>query len=168
MKTQCLQTNETQQYWKGKCLRSERWSRERVVLIKSLIYKRWKETRLRRGCQIELNLSADIYRKKGYFITKETCYEDYVIRLFDFLWKMQLIRTFTMVTQPIFISLAISFVLLVSTGDPRASFNSAAMPPHIRKENWPKIFQLHNEISTIQQNFVFFRYPIFSDKLECL
>jgi len=72
-----------------------------------------------------------------------------------------------MVTQPIFISLAISFVLLVSTGDPRASFNSAAMP-HIRKENWPKIFQLHNEISTIQQNFVFLRYPIFSDKLECL
>jgi hypothetical protein len=42
MKTQCIQTNEMQHYWKGKCLRSDRWSRERVVLIKSLIYKRWK------------------------------------------------------------------------------------------------------------------------------
>ena len=42
-----LQTNETQHYWKGNCLRSERWRRERVVLIKSLIYARWKETCLR-------------------------------------------------------------------------------------------------------------------------
>ncbi len=54
METQCLQANETQHYWKGKCLGSERWSRERVALIKSLIYARWKETRLR-----SLNLSAD-------------------------------------------------------------------------------------------------------------
>ncbi len=37
-----LQTNKTQHYGKGKCSRSERWSRERVVLIKSLIYGRWK------------------------------------------------------------------------------------------------------------------------------
>jgi len=63
MKTQFLQTNETQHYGKGKCLRSKRWSRERVALIKSLIYARWKETRLRRGCQIELKMSADIYYK---------------------------------------------------------------------------------------------------------
>jgi len=61
MKTQCLQTNEMQHYWKGKYLRSKRWSRERVALIKSLIYARCKETCLRRGCQIELNLSADMY-----------------------------------------------------------------------------------------------------------
>jgi len=32
---------------KGKCLRSERRSREREALIKSLIYARWKELRLR-------------------------------------------------------------------------------------------------------------------------
>jgi len=37
MKTQCLQTNETQHYGKGKCLRSRGWSRERIVLTKSLI-----------------------------------------------------------------------------------------------------------------------------------
>ncbi len=49
-----------QHYWKGKCLRSERWSRERVALIKSLIYVRCNEMHLRCGCQIELNLSADI------------------------------------------------------------------------------------------------------------
>jgi len=54
MKTQCLQTNKTQHYWKGKCL-----SRERVALIKSLIYARWKETLLRHGCQIELKMPAD-------------------------------------------------------------------------------------------------------------
>jgi len=42
MKTQWLQTNETQHNWKGKCLRSDRWSRERVAIIKSLIYARWK------------------------------------------------------------------------------------------------------------------------------
>ncbi len=60
MKTQCFQTNETQHYWKGKSLRSERWSRERVALIKSLIYTRWLETSLRCGCQIKLNLSADM------------------------------------------------------------------------------------------------------------
>jgi len=46
MKTQCLQTNETQHYGKGKCLRSEGWSRERVALIKSLIYARWKRDAL--------------------------------------------------------------------------------------------------------------------------
>ncbi len=63
MKTQYLLTNETQHYWKGKCLRSDRWSRERVALIKSLIYTRWKETRLRHCCQIELNLSADTHSR---------------------------------------------------------------------------------------------------------
>ena len=44
MKTQCLQTNQTQNYWKWrkKYLRSGRRSRERVALIKSLIYARWK------------------------------------------------------------------------------------------------------------------------------
>jgi len=47
MKTQCLKTNETQHYWKGKCLRSDRWSRERVAaLIKSLVYARWKRDAL--------------------------------------------------------------------------------------------------------------------------
>jgi len=35
---------------------------KRVELIKSLIYARWKDTRLRRGCQIELDLSADIHK----------------------------------------------------------------------------------------------------------
>jgi len=40
MKAQCFQTNETQHYGKEKCLRSEGWSRERVALIKSLIYAR--------------------------------------------------------------------------------------------------------------------------------
>jgi len=46
MKTQCLQTNEIQHNGKGKCLRSRRWSRERVALIKSLIYGRWKRDAL--------------------------------------------------------------------------------------------------------------------------
>jgi len=63
MKTQCLQTNKKQNYWKGKCLRSKGWSRERIALIKSLIYVRWKETHLRRGCQIELKMSADKCQK---------------------------------------------------------------------------------------------------------
>ncbi len=58
MKTQCLQTNEMQHYWKGKCVRSKRWSRERVALIKSLIH-------LSRGCQIELNLPADKCTKEN-------------------------------------------------------------------------------------------------------
>jgi hypothetical protein len=31
MKTQCLQTNEMQHYWNGKCLRSEVWSRKSSV-----------------------------------------------------------------------------------------------------------------------------------------
>jgi len=39
MKTQCLQTNEMQHYGKGTCLRSKGWSRERVALIKSLIFQ---------------------------------------------------------------------------------------------------------------------------------
>jgi len=44
MKTHCLQTNETQHYGKGKCLRSRGWSRERVALIKSLIMRdrKWR------------------------------------------------------------------------------------------------------------------------------
>ncbi len=49
VKTQCLQTNETQHSGKGQCLRSRGWSRERAVLIKSLIYAR-------RGCQIKLKM----------------------------------------------------------------------------------------------------------------
>jgi len=69
MKTQCLQTNEIQHYLKGKCLRRERCSRERVALIKSLIYTRWKETCLRRGCQIELKMSADIKVFSGKLIS---------------------------------------------------------------------------------------------------
>jgi len=46
MKAQCLQTNEMQHYGKGKCLRSKGWSRERIALIKSLIYARIKRDAL--------------------------------------------------------------------------------------------------------------------------
>ncbi len=47
MKTQCLQTNEMQHYGKGrKMLEKQGWSRERVALIKSLIYARWKRDTL--------------------------------------------------------------------------------------------------------------------------
>ncbi len=76
MKTQCLQTNETQHYWKGKCLRSKRWSRERVALIKSLIYARWKETRLKGDCQIDdKNVSWYSYRVCHVFrLTKQDYY----------------------------------------------------------------------------------------------
>jgi len=53
MKTACLQTNEMQHYGKGEYLRSKGWSRERVALIKNLIYVRLKKTPLRHGCQIQ-------------------------------------------------------------------------------------------------------------------
>ncbi len=40
MKTQCLQTNEMQHYWKGKHLRNEGCSGEGVAIIKTLMYLR--------------------------------------------------------------------------------------------------------------------------------
>jgi len=43
MKTQCLQTNETQHCLGKERALGARGGVERVVLIKSLIYARWKE-----------------------------------------------------------------------------------------------------------------------------
>jgi hypothetical protein len=50
-----------------------------------------------------------------------------------------------MLTQPFFISLAFLFLLLVSTGDPHASLNSATRP---QKKTEEKYFNFVNEIST--------------------
>ncbi len=61
MKTQCLQTTETQHY----CRKENTWEvgrgRERVTLIKSLIMRDRKDALEVRLQKIELNFSADIF-----------------------------------------------------------------------------------------------------------
>jgi len=50
MKTQCLQTNETQHYCEKENAWGAGWVRKEVALIKGLIYASEKKTRLRRIC----------------------------------------------------------------------------------------------------------------------
>ncbi len=59
MKTQCLQTNETQHYCRKKNTWEARRGRERVALIKCLITRDRKDTLEARLEKIKLNLSAD-------------------------------------------------------------------------------------------------------------
>ncbi len=63
MKTQCLQTNETQHY----CRKENTWEavrgRERVALMKTLITQDRKDALEVQLQKIELNLSADSYNR---------------------------------------------------------------------------------------------------------
>ncbi len=80
MKTQCLQTNETQHYCRKENTFEAGWGRERVPLIKSLINPDRKDALEERLQKIELNLSADnnlttfsLVSKQGfYFITSNS------------------------------------------------------------------------------------------------
>ncbi len=60
MKTQCLQTNEMQHYFRKENASVAGWGREKVALIKSLITWDRKEALEAWLQKIELNLSADI------------------------------------------------------------------------------------------------------------
>ncbi len=57
MKTQCLQTNETQHYCRKENASEAGWGRERVALIKSLITQDRKDALEARLQKMELNLS---------------------------------------------------------------------------------------------------------------